>query len=75
MNASNIVMDVHQALSRQSGDELVRKLGGIRGVTHAWVSPRVSRLLLVDYDPQQTDTQKILGAVVRRGFNARLVGM
>jgi hypothetical protein len=75
MNATNIVMDVHQALNRQSGDELVRKLGCTRGASRAWVSPCAPRLVLVDYDPQQTDTQKILGTIVRQGFNARLVGM
>jgi predicted O-methyltransferase YrrM len=71
----NIVVDVKQKLSRQSGDELVSELGGLQGVSRAWVSPRAPRLVLVDYDPKQTDTQRILGTVVRRGFDARLVGM
>jgi hypothetical protein len=31
--------------------------------------------VLVDFDPKLTDTQRILGTVVRRGFDARLVGM
>jgi hypothetical protein len=71
----NIVVDVKQKLSRQSGDELVSALGGLQGVSRAWVSPRAPRLVLVDFDPRQTDTQRILGTVVRRGFDARLVGM
>jgi len=71
----NIVVDVRQALSPQTGDELVGELGCLQGVSRAWVSPRTSRLLLVDFDANQTDTQHILHAVVRRGFDARLVGM
>lgn len=71
----NIVVDVKQALSRQSGDELVSALGSLQGVSRAWVSPRTSRLLLVDFDAHQTDTQHILRTVVHRGFDARLVGM
>ena len=71
----NIVVDVRQALSPQSGDELVSELGGLPGVSRAWVSPRTSRLLLVDFDAHQTDTQHILRTVVHRGFDARLVGM
>lgn len=71
----NIVVDVRQALSPQSGDELVSELGSLQGVSRAWVSPRTSRLLLVDFDAHQTDTQHILRTVVRRGFDARLVGM
>jgi hypothetical protein len=71
----NIVVDVKQRLGRDSGAELVGALGGLQGVSRAWVSPRAPRLVLVDYDPKQTDTQSILGTVVRRGFDARLVGM
>ena len=77
MNATqvNIVVDVKQALSPQSGDALVSELGHLQGVSRAWVSPRTSRLLLVDFDANQTDTQHILHTVVGRGFDARLVGM
>lgn len=71
----NIVVDVKQALSPQSGNALVSELGGLQGVSRAWVSPRTPRLVLVDFDAKQTDTQHILHAVVRRGFDARLVGM
>ena len=72
---ANIVVDVKQALSCLSGDELVRELGGMQGVSRAWLSPRARRLMLVDYDPKVTDSQRILGTVVRRGFDARLIGM
>lgn len=77
MNATqgNIVVDVKQALSPQSGDALISELGCLPGVSRAWVSPRTSRLLLVDFDAHQTDTQHILRTVVNRGFDARLIGM
>ena len=71
----NIIVDVKQALSRQSGDALVSELGGLQGVSRAWVSPRTPRMVLVDFDAEQTDTQHILRTVVHRGFDARLVGM
>lgn len=77
MNATqvNILVDVRQALSPQSGDQLVNALGGLHGVSRAWVSPRTSRLVLVDFDAKQTDTQHILRTVMNRGYDARLVGM
>jgi hypothetical protein len=77
MNATqvNIVVDVKHPLSPQTGNELVDELGHLQGVSRAWVSPRTSRLLLVDFDAKQTDTQHILRTVVDRGFDARLVGM
>ncbi|MBS1137275.1 MAG: hypothetical protein H6R11_1229 [Proteobacteria bacterium] len=71
----NVMVDVKQVLSGQSSDELLSELGGMQGVSRAWVSPRVRRLVLVDYDPKVIDSQRILGAVVRHGFDARLVGM
>jgi len=69
------MVDVKQVLSRQYGDALVTALGRMQGVSRAWVSPRARRLVLVDYDPKVTDSQRILGTAVRRGFDARLVGM
>jgi len=71
----NVVVDVKQALTHQVGDELVSELGGLRGVNRARVSAWTPRLVLVDFDPMLTNTQSILGAVTRRGFDARLVGM
>jgi len=77
MNATraNIVVDVREELSGQSGDALVNVLRGVQGVSRAWVSRRVRRLVLVDFDPKRTDTRTVLDSVVRRGFDARLIGM
>jgi hypothetical protein len=77
MNATkvNVVVDVRQTLSPQIGDQLVSEIGSLQGVSRAWVSPRTSRLLLVDFDARQTNTQHILRTVVHRGFDARLIGM
>jgi len=71
----NIVVDVRQVLNRQSGDALVSVLGAMQGVSGASVSRRVPRLVLVDFDPKRTDARTVLDTVVRRGFDARLVGM
>ena len=72
---TNIMVDGRNTLSREFGIELVGELAGLKGVSRAWVSPRTSRIVLVDYDPTVTDSQRILGTVVRCGFDARLVGM
>ncbi len=72
---ANVVVDVNQVLNRQSGAELVSEIGGMQGVSRASVSRRASRLVLVDYDPKVTDSRRILGTVVRHGFDTRLIGM
>lgn len=71
----NIMVDVKQSLTRESGESLVEELRRLHGVSRARVSPWISRLVLVDFDPMLTNTQRIFGAVVYRGFDARLVGM
>lgn len=74
-NQASVMVDLRQALSWKRIDELESEIGGMDGVTRARVSARASRLVLVDYDPRTISSQTILGAVVRRGFDARLIGM
>jgi copper chaperone CopZ len=72
---ANVVVDLKHIPTRERIDELESELDGINGVSRAQTSSRSSRLVLVDYDPKIIDSQKILGAVVRRGYDARLIGM
>ena len=74
-NRTNIVGDVKQALSNEIGDELVRALCRADGVRQVRISPRVRRMVLVDYDATVISAQRILGTVTGRGLDARLVGM
>jgi len=74
-NKANVVVDLKRTPNRDRIVELESELDGINGVSRARVSSRSGRLVLVDYDPELTDSQKILGVVVRRGYDARLIGM
>jgi hypothetical protein len=74
-NPVNVVVDIRQTINRERGEQLSSALGAMRGVSRAWVSPRNSRMLLVDYDPALIDSRQVLGTVARHGFDARLVGM
>lgn len=74
-NQASVMVDLRQALSWKRIGELESEISGMDGVTRAQVSARASRLVLVDYDPKTINSQKILGAVLRRGFDARLIGM
>jgi hypothetical protein len=71
----NVIVDVRHPLKDELRDELVDAIVRLQGVHRASVSAVAPRVVLVDYDPKQIDTQRILGTVVRRGFDARLVGM
>lgn len=72
---SNVIVDLTRALSDERGDSVVSEVGSLQGVSAVRVSPRSRRLLLVDYDPTVTDSQRILRACTGEGFDARLVGL
>lgn len=74
-NKANVVVDLKRVVSRKHGGELENEISGIQGVSRVRVSSRARRLVLVDYDPETVNSQKILGTVVRQGFDARLIGM
>jgi hypothetical protein len=74
-NQANVMVDLRQAPTRTACSELESELSSLNGVCRARVSARVGRLVLVDYDPKAISSQRILGVVVRRGFDARLIGM
>jgi len=74
-NQANVVVDLKRTPNRDRIGELETELDGIEGISRAHASSRSSRLMLVDYDPKVIDSQQILGAVVRRGYDARLIGM
>jgi len=74
-NKANVVVDLKRTPNRDRIGELESELDGIEGVSRAQGSSRSSRLVLVDYDPEVIDSQRILGAVMRRGYDARLIGM
>jgi len=74
-NKANVVVDLKHTPNRERIGELESELDGIEGISRAQASSRSSRLVLVDYDPEVIDSQRILGAVLRRGYDARLIGM
>jgi hypothetical protein len=72
---ANVMVDLQRMLDREHGGDLAIYLAGMPGVSRVRLSQRTGRLVLVDYDSERTDSRSILGAVVRRGFGARLVGL
>jgi hypothetical protein len=74
-NKANVVVDLKRIPTRDRIDELECGLDGINGVSRPHKSSRSSRLWLVDYDPEIIDSRKNPGAVLRRGYDARLIGM
>jgi len=72
---TNVV--IHLAGTADSGKRtaIESAIAAQPGVGRAALSPRIERLLLVDYDPTATTAQHLLTAVQSHGVPARLVGM
>ena len=72
---TNVIVDLKQELLDEYRGQLVGEIGEAPGVRRAQTSPRAPRMVLVDYDPEITDSRTILNIVARHGLDARLVGM
>jgi len=74
-NKANVVVDLKRAVTGKNGSVLETELNSIQGVSRAQVSAKTGRLVLVDYDPTTVTSDTILSTFVRRGYDARLIGM
>lgn len=72
---SNVIVYVQQPLQTEQTRIISQALCALRGVLQARTSSRSSRVICVDYDPVDVDSQRILRSVTSCGFDARLVGM
>lgn len=74
-HTTNVVVHLSGSADSSERAGLEKIIAAQPGVGRARLSPKVERLLLVDYDPAATSAQHILKAVRDRGVAARLVGM
>ena len=74
-NHATVVVDLKSSLDVPGIGALASELRAMDGVTRAHVSTKARRLFVVEYDTEATCSRRILGAVMRRGFDARLIGM
>jgi len=72
---SDVIVHLPKALGAAARERLMRALESERGVTRAKGSPRASRLMVVNYDPQLISALGVLRTVQAQGIRARLVGM
>jgi hypothetical protein len=72
---TNVIIHLSEPIDSTKRTEIEQAVAAQPGVDRAAVSPKVDRLILVDYDPFATSAQRILASVRRRGVNARLIGM
>lgn len=71
----NVIVHVSGNLGTAEHAGIVQGIAAQPGVSRAVPSPKVGRLILVDYDPDATGAPRILGSVRERGVNAQLVGL
>ncbi len=72
---TNVIVHLSEPIDSTKRTEIEQAIAAQPGVDHAAGSPKVDRIILVDYDPVVTNAQQILASVQSRGVGARLIGM
>ena len=75
MPYANVIVHVSASLDANERAALEQVVAAQPGVGRAAVSPKVERLIRVDYDPFATSARRILETVLSRGVSAQLIGM
>lgn len=72
---ANVVIHFRGSPDGTSLGEVAQAMRELQGVGRVAPSPKLSELLLVDYDPTQVSAQSILARASRRGMAGSLVGL
>lgn len=72
---ANVVIHFSGSPGETKLREIAQAMRELQGVGRVAPSPRLSELLLVDYDPTQVRAQSILARASRQGMAGMLVGL
>jgi hypothetical protein len=74
-NTVDVYFYVNNKQKTYTIDTIASCIAGIAGVLKTSVSPRVSRLLAVQYDPSQVSSSSLAKFIQASGYQAAMVGM
>lgn len=75
MDIADFLIHVHPDLSGDERTKLEDGVGGLEGVVSVHFSPEHHHLMVVAYDPELTDSARILEYVGARGVEATKIGL
>lgn len=71
---ANVVVHIDESLSQEQILAMERRMALETGVESACVHDRTPHLMVIDYDPRQTRSARLLGAIRNNGLHAELIG-
>ena len=74
-NNASVIVYVKQPVKQGEVRRISKSVRGLRGVTRTEVSKWARSFFSVDYNPEATDSKRIIEYVNDQGYGAVLVGM
>ena len=71
---ANVVVHIDETLTASEIHDMERDLAFEEGVYSACVNDRTPHLMVIDYDPLETQSLKLLHTVQDHGCHAELIG-
>ncbi|TAM48075.1 MAG: hypothetical protein EPN55_01030 [Gammaproteobacteria bacterium] len=75
MHLADLLIHVNETLRASDQASLEEELRKVEGVVAPRFSSETPHLLLVAYDPEETDSHNLLSRVKDSGYHAQLIGM
>ena len=70
---SSVILHIANLLDERDRKHLESVVQQVEGVTHTRFNQSQQHLMIVGYNPNRTNSQKILGRVLRQHLRARLI--
>ena len=74
-HCSDVLIHIDENLDDDNIHEIEYELSQIEGVYSACVHEKARHLMLVDYDPLDVETGRLLDRVRQHGLHAELIGL
>lgn len=72
---ADVTLHIDETLEQAKRNEIEQELRAINGVVSVSNPDSRPHLAIVEYNPEQTDSQAILASVTRQNVHAELIGL
>ena len=75
INLADVTVHIDENVDHDARERIQDEVRGLDGVVAAVSHDQRPHLMIVEYDPQQVDSQTIRACVTRQGVHAELIGL
>jgi len=75
IHMADVTVHIGEALEEERRAQLVDAVRGAEGVVAVGYDKDRPHLMIVEYNPEQTDSRRVLDSVTAQGVHAELIGL